>query len=452
MYGARVATGDFDGDGNDELVVAAGPNGKSQVRIYDLNGDGTIGNLIESRSVFGAAETAGMQVATGDCNGDGIDELYVAMDKGGGKIRSFADIDHDGFVFDNVADNLSPFGASYTGGIALALGNTDNDFASRDELIVGQASGGSLVKIYSNTAQDLKYSNDAVLESFTAFAASYKGGVNLAARPLSLVNDTDSEIFVSGATNSRVIRVYTDSNANGKVSDNALAEVITYGPSNLPGGIRMAAGDTDASGFFIELVTVTGKGVAPDLRIYDDNSDVDTKIGNNPFADEFSPFAANQTVGLYAAVAKVQGETFTYQGSPQFIPDASTTRSYIQIPTSAGIIRDLDISLSIAHTFIGDLDVTLTNVATGKSVVLFTDIGGSNDGLMVRLNDESGGDLSQVSTSGDNLISGSFKLEGGDLLSLFDGMDASGQWMLTVTDDSTSDTGSLFGWQLHLTY
>jgi subtilisin-like proprotein convertase family protein len=32
---------------------------------------------------------------------------------------------------------------------------------------------------------------------------------------------------------------------------------------------------------------------------------------------------------------------------------------------------------------------------------------------------------------------------------VFDGEDASGVWRLSITDDSTSDTGTLFGWTLY---
>src|SRR5262245_26451129 len=58
--GVRVTTGNFDGDSNSELVVAAGPNGQSQVKIYDLNGDGSIGTLIDSFFAFGQASKLGV--------------------------------------------------------------------------------------------------------------------------------------------------------------------------------------------------------------------------------------------------------------------------------------------------------------------------------------------------------------------------------------------------------
>ena len=38
------------------------------------------------------------------------------------------------------------------------------------------------------------------------------------------------------------------------------------------------------------------------------------------------------------------------------------------------------------------------------------------------------------------------------LLSLFDGIDASGRWRLIVTDDNANDTGTLNDWSLRILY
>ena len=75
--GVRVATGDFDGDGNSEVVLAMGKgsrrDGGSRVDVYDVNGDGSIDARIDSFQPFGSRYTRGVHVATGDLDGDGRD-------------------------------------------------------------------------------------------------------------------------------------------------------------------------------------------------------------------------------------------------------------------------------------------------------------------------------------------------------------------------------------------
>ena len=128
-------------------------------------------------------------------------------------------------------------------------------------------------------------------------------------------------------------------------------------------------------------------------------------------------------------------------------------QSTIIVPAGAGIIRDLDISLDIAHSFDGDLDVTLTHVPTGITMTLFGDVGGTNEGFVIRLNDEAGTDIAMASNAKlDGAISGVFNPQGVSLLSIFDNLDASGEWRLSIVDDSSGDFGTLFNWSLHITY
>jgi len=140
-------------------------------------------------------------------------------------------------------------------------------------------------------------------------------------------------------------------------------------------------------------------------------------------------------------------------GFPISIPDSGTANSDILVPVSAGRIADLDVSLSIAHTFDGDLDVGLTHISTGTGVLLFNDVGGSNEGFEIRLNDEAGTDIGTATNpKPDGLISGTFNPILTNQLSIFDGQDASGLWRLTIVDDAGGDTGTLMSWALHVTY
>jgi subtilisin-like proprotein convertase family protein len=91
-------------------------------------------------------------------------------------------------------------------------------------------------------------------------------------------------------------------------------------------------------------------------------------------------------------------------------------------------------------------------VPSATSVILFQDVGGTNEGFFVRLNDEAGTDISTASNPKlDGAISGTFNPGGTALLSAFDGLDLAGEWQLIIVHDSGGDSGTLFSWALNVT-
>ena len=96
---------------------------------------------------------------------------------------------------------------------------------------------------------------------------------------------------------------------------------------------------------------------------------------------------------------------------------------------------------------------TLTHLSTGTGLLLFNDVGGTNEGFEIRLNDEAGTDIGTATNPKlDGPITGTFNPIGSSLLSVFDTQDASGVWRLEITDDAASDFGTLMSWALHVTY
>jgi subtilisin-like proprotein convertase family protein len=444
--GVRVATGDFDGDGNDELVTATGAGGT--VKIWSLNSDGSVGGVKESFLPFGAAFKGGLFVAAGDLDGDGKDELAVSQGSGGNAIRVFSDTDGDAFVGDALTDSFNPFGG-FLGGSRLAIGDTNN--LGGDDLIVGRGPGGpTTVRVYTDGDADRQVSDAPALESFLPFGSAYTGGVYVASGAIESVGNGGAEVIVGRGTGASVVRIFTDTNASGKVGDEAPFETFHAQPGST-GGVRVAAGDTDNSNFFVEVITASGPGGGR-VTIRDDTGDAGLLVSDNVADDNFAAFGASYTKGLFAAFGKVQNTTYSYQGFPTTIPDQATVTSTIVVPPGAGKIKDLDVTLAIAHTFVGDLDITLTHVPSGTSVTLFTDIGGTDAGLFVRLNDEAGTDIGSADNPDGEYISGTFNPEGTAALSVFDGLDASGEWQLTITDDTAADLGVLYGWSLAFTF
>ena len=153
--GVRVATGDFDGDGNDELVTAMGPGGPF-VRIWRMTGSGHVAELLEQFAPYGGFN-GGIFVATGDFDGDGRDELVTAPDAGGGPhIKVWRDVNRDGrFSDEPLMAQFFAYFASFSGGVRIAVGNVDN--VGGDELITAPGPGGGPhVKVLSFIGGDVR--------------------------------------------------------------------------------------------------------------------------------------------------------------------------------------------------------------------------------------------------------------------------------------------------------
>ena len=91
-----------------------------------------------------------------------------------------------------------------------------------------------------------------------------------------------------------------------------------------------------------------------------------------------------------------------------------------------GTVRSLRVTVSIAHTYIGDLRVALLS-PTGKRAVLHNRSGGSRDNLELDLTSEPP-----------------------SLLAPLVGQPVAGAWRLSVSDNAAVDTGTLTSWSLEI--
>ena len=445
--GARVALGDFNGDGNDELAVAQGAGG-SKVKIYEMNPDGSIGSLVDSFLPFGAFG-GGLFVAAGDLDGDGTDELSVSQGSGGSGVRIFSDTNGDGKVSDTMTDSLNPFGA-FAGGARIAMGDTDN--SGGDELIIARGPGGpATVMIATDSDGDRAVTDNLLLESFQAFGAAYTGGVNVAAGAISGAGSNGAEVIVSHESGSALVRIFSDADSDGTVGDDTLFDYYNPTPGTTT-GLRVAAGDPDGSGSLVEVITGAGAGGGSGVQIQDDDGDMGNLLSDNAASDSFSAFTASYTGGVFVGFGKYKEAVYASADTPRAIADAATTTSSIFVPAGAGIIKDLRVNLAIDHAFNTNLDVILTHVPSGTSLILFSDVGGNSDGFIVRIGDAFGTDIGTPLPPDGSPITGNYNPEGAASLSVFDGLDASGEWVLSVTDDVATNTGTLFGWSLEVTY
>ena len=125
------------------------------------------------------------------------------------------------------------------------------------------------------------------------------------------------------------------------------------------------------------------------------------------------------------------------------IADFDTVQSVITV-VDEGIVSDVNVSVSITHARVSDLDVYLV-APDGQRVALFTDVS------------DTGADVSQTSfddgattsiTAGTAPFNGTFTPVGD--LGALEGIQAAGAWTLEVSDDSSDATGTLNGWSLEI--
>ncbi|MFO0805526.1 MAG: VCBS repeat-containing protein [Gemmataceae bacterium] len=180
--GLRIALADIDGDHHADLIVAGGPGAGPRVATYDgttLTEFQTPQRLFDDFFAMDPDTRLGMFVAAGDLDGDGVAEIAVSSDFGGGPrilIFNGESLLHDAPVC--VADFFAGDPNS-RGGARIAIRDVSPSVEGIDlELIVGDGpTAGSSVRVYSGMAVMIGSASPLVTSELLP---GYLGGVFVA--------------------------------------------------------------------------------------------------------------------------------------------------------------------------------------------------------------------------------------------------------------------------------
>jgi hypothetical protein len=221
--GVRVATGDINGDGVEEIVTGPERNYAPWIRVFDQ-----AGNMLHQFLAYSSSFKGGVDVALGDVNGDGKLDIATSMLYGGSQVKTFKNVITVGAsVLPKTSfaahSSFYPFGSSFKGGAAVELADLGianaktkklemTGFDGKAEVVVANGSGmRSTVKAYTYFGTSTKA---ALARTFLPFETAFRGGLSLD------LGDVDGDLLpdvIVGAGRGGASRLQVISSASGGV-------------------------------------------------------------------------------------------------------------------------------------------------------------------------------------------------------------------------------------------
>jgi hypothetical protein len=284
--GVRTASADFNGDGTVDLVVGTGPGTATTVRVLD----GVTGAFIGGFQAFEASFTGGVFLAAADFNGDGIADVAVSPDEGGGpRVRVISGLN----LSTVLADFFGIEDPDFRGGARVAAGDLNGDNVP-DLLVAAGFGGGPRVAGFDGAGLAPGASPPKLFGDFFVFEDTLRNGVFIAAGDL---NGDGFDDLIAGGGPGGGPRVFALSGqallSNQQVQ---LANFFAGNPEDR-GGIRVAAKELNADNRD-DLVTGAGEGSGSRVTAYSGATVPADGIPSVLFAvDAFPGFAGGVYVG-----------------------------------------------------------------------------------------------------------------------------------------------------------
>jgi hypothetical protein len=250
----RIVEADLNGDGVPELIAGNGAGRSPLVRVFD----GKTGDARFEMAPFEASFQGGIYLAAGDLTGDGIPDLAIAPDEGGGpRVRILS-----GRTMQTVADFYGIDDPNFRGGARPAIGDLNGD-GFEDLIVAAGFGGGPRIAIYSGPT--LASAPQKLINDFFLFESTLRNGAFVAAGDLD--GDGYADLIGGGGPGGGP-RVYA---LSGKAMglNQSFVPVANFFAGNIAdrGGIRIASRDVNGDGFD-DILTGSGPGSSTIAQLY----------------------------------------------------------------------------------------------------------------------------------------------------------------------------------------
>ncbi len=243
--GVNVASGDVTGDNQADVVVGTGAGTDGLVKIFSASG-----TQIASFVPYPTEKKTGVAVATGDVNGDGVDEIITVPAKSAAQVRVWR-YDVASKTFKQISQAFA-YDRNSRPGFTVAAGDLDLD--GRAEIVVApRANARSIALLKLDTQNQLQ-----LVRRFNPFPLTFTTGLTVAVGDV-FGSGRASIIVVSGPSYYSDIRVF---DMAGKLQTHFLPTSKAY-----RGGLTLATLDVNKDGR-AEIITGTYKNGDPGIRAY----------------------------------------------------------------------------------------------------------------------------------------------------------------------------------------
>jgi len=314
--GVRVATGDVNNDGVEDIITGAGQGGNTHVKVIDgtrLNQVQPNGQIADSALLASFLTFAPFQgdifVGSGDVNKDGFGDVVVGAGPGAGPQVKVIDgtrlnrVQASGQIADSaLLASFFAFDPAYRGGVTVAVGDNSGDGVP--DIIVGSRSSSSHVKIIDGTKLNQVQANGQIADSALLLSALafktvdplFNSGVLVAAADIDGDGRTEMIVGKSAPGDGSVGVFKTPTTTTNALEHQLIYHFRAFG-TGYDGGVRVAGSDLTGDGSaevisapnLITDATGNGTSTGGNINIVSYGTQIAT----------FMPFGASFTGGLF---------------------------------------------------------------------------------------------------------------------------------------------------------